>query len=497
LGTDNGVRHYFVDTTAVNGYKYYYAVTSYDKGSIPIDPKTGRRSTTQQDSLKIDPSECAKFVAVHSSGEIEKGKNVVVVRPEAKAGGYVDPKLAGTGIISQPQNTADGSIKVVTVVGDNIKQNHTYQVTFKDSLNTNKLRATASYSVKDLTSNKQLVTDQPLPIASDEQYQLVSEAGIKLNFLNNPAALKVDSLASGFTRENTFYGWTGLKIPYLKFTTYTGYTKLNNYISADIEVIFSDLGIDSSKAYYRKPSATGTPLYLPPLKTNFTIINKKTGEKIPFALKTYSGKSKDVGSENLGRFSFQYKGKKTDEIIILSHGEDVPADSLLPGWQISYVVSTGSDTLKPKVGDHVTYKLTKPFLSNDVFEFTTLAGSLDANKQKEDMDKIRVVPNPYIVTNKWEPRNPYSDGRGDRVIHFTHLPSNCTIRIFNVKGQLIKTLQHDAQGAGSNEQVPQYNGTLSWNMLSEDNLEISYGIYIFHVDAPGIGEKIGKFLVIK
>jgi hypothetical protein len=34
-------------------------------------------------------------------------------------------------------------------------------------------------------------------------------------------------------------------------------------------------------------------------------------------------------------------------------------------------------------------------------------------------------------------------------------------------------------------------------MLSKDNLDISYGIYIYHVDAPGIGEKIGKFVVIK
>jgi hypothetical protein len=34
-------------------------------------------------------------------------------------------------------------------------------------------------------------------------------------------------------------------------------------------------------------------------------------------------------------------------------------------------------------------------------------------------------------------------------------------------------------------------------MLSKDNLEISYGIYVYHVKAEGIGEKIGKFLVLK
>jgi len=122
---------------------------------------------------------------------------------------------------------------------------------------------------------------------------------------------------------------------------------------------------------------------------------------------------------------------------------------------------------------------------------------VDPNKAKADLDNIRVVPNPYIITNTWEPQNPYANGRGERDLHFTHLPPNCTIRIFNVKGQLVKTLEHEASGSGSQEQIPEYNGTLTWNMLSEDNLDISYGIYIYHVDAPGIGEKIGKFVVIK
>jgi len=33
--------------------------------------------------------------------------------------------------------------------------------------------------------------------------------------------------------------------------------------------------------------------------------------------------------------------------------------------------------------------------------------------------------------------------------------------------------------------------------LSKDNMEIAYGLYIYHVDAPGIGEHIDRFIVIK
>ena len=92
------------------------------------------------------------------------------------------------------------------------------------------------------------------------------------------------------------------------------------------------------------------------------------------------------------------------------------------------------------------------------------------------------------MTNSWEPENRYSSGRGERQLHFIHLPAKCKIRIFNTRGQLVKTLNHEAAID---------DGTEIWDMLSKDKLDISYGIYIYHVEAEGIGEKIGKFAVIK
>jgi hypothetical protein len=34
-------------------------------------------------------------------------------------------------------------------------------------------------------------------------------------------------------------------------------------------------------------------------------------------------------------------------------------------------------------------------------------------------------------------------------------------------------------------------------MRNKDGNEIPYGVYIYHVEAPGVGEKVGKFAVIK
>jgi hypothetical protein len=150
-----------------------------------------------------------------------------------------------------------------------------------------------------------------------------------------------------------------------------------------------------------------------------------------------------------------------------------------------------SDTGKvnPTAGDTLMLELNNPFLSQDVYEFTTHSKTIDKDLAKNQLHRIKVVPNPYIVTNWWETKNPYATGRGPRVIHFTHLPSKCTIRIFNIRGQLVDTIEHETENIA--------DGTAIWDLRTKDDLDIAYGVYIYHVEAPGIGNKIGKFAVIK
>ncbi|RKY55865.1 MAG: hypothetical protein DRP89_02445, partial [Candidatus Neomarinimicrobiota bacterium] len=71
---------------------------------------------------------------------------------------------------------------------------------------------------------------------------------------------------------------------------------------------------------------------------------------------------------------------------------------------------------------------------------------------------------------------------------FFHLPKDCTIRIYTLRGFLVDTIEHHGTAD---------NGMEAWDMLSKDGNEISYGIYLYHVDAPGVGEKVGRFAVIK
>ena len=115
--------------------------------------------------------------------------------------------------------------------------------------------------------------------------------------------------------------------------------------------------------------------------------------------------------------------------------------------------------------------------------------SLDNSLAKAELDKIKVVPNPYIVTHAGEERllSFQSSGRGEREIRFTYIPPGSKISIFTVRGELVKTLQSESL----------YVGDVFWNLRSEENIDVAFGVYVYVVDAPNIGTKIGKFALIK
>ncbi|MFQ5770916.1 MAG: hypothetical protein ACE5HX_10305, partial [bacterium] len=101
---------------------------------------------------------------------------------------------------------------------------------------------------------------------------------------------------------------------------------------------------------------------------------------------------------------------------------------------------------------------------------------------KSGLELVNVVPNPYKVVN------PQETAVRERMLKFTHLPSECTIRIFNVAGELIDTLHHNAFSPIASEEV--------WNLRSHENREVAPGLFFYHVQSA-LGDKTGKFVIIK
>ena len=150
-------------------------------------------------------------------------------------------------------------------------------------------------------------------------------------------------------------------------------------------------------------------------------------------------------------------------------------------WQFSI---TWSDSASPPApGDVYRYRVKKRFTQKDVFRFKTEPSGVSG--KDVNLDAVRVVPNPYLVYNVAELARP--NERTDRHLRFTHLPPKCTIKIYTIDGNLIKTIRHDSPGVGE----------VIWNMATDENLEISFGVYVYTVTTPGGKKKLGKFAVIR
>ncbi len=118
---------------------------------------------------------------------------------------------------------------------------------------------------------------------------------------------------------------------------------------------------------------------------------------------------------------------------------------------------------------------------NDVFEFTAPKAGYSDDKAKTDVEKINVFPNPYYGVN------PNEINKYQRYVTFNHLPSEATLRIFNLAGQLVKTVNKNDSS--------QY---AKWSLTNENGLPVASGVYIVYVDMPKIGKtKILKVAVIQ
>jgi len=105
------------------------------------------------------------------------------------------------------------------------------------------------------------------------------------------------------------------------------------------------------------------------------------------------------------------------------------------------------------------------------------------------LDEIIVVPNPYVnheYMARWNLAPDDTDPTGEKLC-FQNLPRDSVVRIYSLGGELVQTIYPNAEATG---------GDACWNLISRNDQIVVSGVYIYHVDSP-VGEKIGKFVIIK
>jgi hypothetical protein len=500
LGNNTGLRHSYTDSNnVINGQTYYYAVVSYDHGD---------------DSLKIAPTECSKNITVDPErNEVVLDVNTVEVVPRAPVAGFVTGSLAETGSsnnIIHHSGIATGDLKVDVVDHRRLEEDNEFIITFQEeptryTVEDKKMVENSFTAFLDqyIKLDHQNIKESSIRVRSTSGDQTFTE-GSDYEFL--PDEGKIQALSGGnmqdqqvyvaeytyfpivesrlldFEESNPFFD--GMKL-YARDkvlaldedrigwsqsagTNYVAVIKPfnnieENRVPADYEVRFFDTLVDSSS----RPNYGY-------IKTNFEVWDVTTG-KVPdkqrFVVLEVSSTEDSLWSPG-------------ERVIILEGDEGMKGT-----WEFTFNVPEGEEAIEPKEGDVFYISTSRPFSAQDVYSFKTKASAVDNKKATHDLDRIAVVPNPYVVTNVIEPldrQNPRD--RGPRRIYFSHLPQKCTIRIYTLTGELVDVLEHDSMIDDGKEY---------WDLTSRDNFPISYGVYIYHVDAGELGEKIGRFAVIK
>jgi hypothetical protein len=452
LGDDSGLQHSFIDTTVQNGQTYYYAVVSYDQGFMT--------TTVEGATLGIPPSECTSIIKVDINGNAKTDVNTAIITPRVPAAGYESPGF----LLAAVTGPGTGSVTGQILDPDSMRNAHAYKVIFSDSTAFHN-DPNPIFVVVDVTAADTLI--EPTRMATPTVVTQVKH-GFSLTIQNDQTVI-INRDSTGWAKGSTNY------VTESGFNSKFGQGALAlrriDY-PADFELRITQPGAGTLAL----PRST----FSSPNPSNVIVKNL---------------------TENRDSIAFVFFDENSDatldpgEALFIAVGDSLgkPATTFREA-KFTWSLALTKDTLiaevsqrAPQPGDVYRIKTKKPFRSGEYFGFMSSAARYSAQKASDELSKVSVVPNPYPGAASWEPATT-SVGRGERRIFFTHLPRECTIRIYNIAGRLVQKLEHNSSIADGEE---------PWNLVSRDGMDIAYGVYVYHVDAPGVGTTVGKFAVLK
>jgi hypothetical protein len=555
MGADSGLKYSFVDSTVENGRTYYYAVVSVDQGYH--SSFFGDGISEYENLAEISPTESAKLIEIDAFDRpINVGQNCAVVVPQAAAAGYLPARLNEEGI-QYPSGNSTAALNIDFLVPEDAnRENYTYEFSFTDD--NRYFIADSSYLEHGLTNGftlKNLTTNEVLTTVSGAGESLFSGValsgtlydGMRFSISNpvRPIPLAGDWLGNAAQRVRSTVDMS---------------LQLNGAldIPKDFEIRVGTIGVDTADGF--NAPITNFELFdvtnlNSPIRMVYSLTDGAAvvpgdtvrgmlspGDRVTVriapvlsftgrVLYTKSAWSFDIGLrprdedrmqeltdglvalyDSLGAYNVRGFGSRPFGPTLTINEYEAFVKTIKPWFEntldslnsipafaaflpsLSLPVETLEEILAineayiPRTNDTYYVKTAKPLTRADKIQFSVQGNELADTLDESLLDNIYTVPDPYVGVNNLERRNRLLSGRSERRIDFRNLPTNCTIKIFTVNGRLVKTLNH---------QAGTFDSIASWNMQSEDGLEVAFGVYIYHVDAPGIGEKIGRLSIIK
>ena len=483
LGDNSGLFHTFTDSNLVNGVEYWYSVSAYDRGN-------------QDDLLNPTPS------YMNAQGQSWHEKHTVRVTPGKIANDLSFGGLEATGGVCK------GVVRV-EVEDPDVLQNLDYIISF-DRVNTlidgESVMGMAASVLNEATGDT-LVNQQFLIDGSDEN--TISLDGLLIYLESPPPGIESMQWTKVAGDTCTFDWRTESKWPNLVPSGQAVGDEVESFddwrITVDLEGGVEALWLDSFSGDYSSQTQ-----HLPlksevitdpanPIDVTKNLILAEFQHGIPAEVRPmfYSPVGWDLVPGGLGYLSGSggWYEKHVDMIILEKIDVDPATGDTIPNY--IYMLTNNKpdtsinrdgeveiiDAVAPSNGDEFTLLTSKPFRPGITYRFNPLS-STNTTDADNPLEKVYVVPDPYVVTNAWE-----TNEFGKKLM-FTNLPSACTIKIYTILGEHVDTINHGGDTQTSSGQV-------FWNMRTRNDQFIAPGVYLYHAETPDGHETVGRFLVIK
>ena len=504
MGDDTGIKHSFTDMDVQNGRTYYYALVAYDYGMASIDEMaTGIPPAENNTIIELDANEYI----------LNLGRNVVEVTPSFNSAGYIKPEIE----INIQDIIGTGSIEVEILMESYLIPHSEYKLTFNNQIIDEYGRSfiiNNGFNLFKQTHILDLIYFENDSTYNGENfvlYELIGNGDFPIDFwsLNNSIPVLTD-IIDGFRIQINAIDtvsikneeWTNiesLEEPLIDFSHNKLVQSLNpwdisvnflyeseSYLTKPLYIAGAPITDENNEEYYINPWDPGAFRFLyeydeflipytATIETNFYVYNETLRDTLDFVIW-------DTNQDNIFNLV-------EDKIIIGTTKFDSTWNAEI--WDQSLTAfSVPYSSRVPGPGDKYEIIFDRPFWSTDTITIKVgKTDSLSIALLNDEMDNIKVVPNPYIATNLLEESifNPNFNQR--RKLMFTHLPSECKIKIYTVSGVFV-------------DQIDVYNNTNDgiayWDLLNNEGLEIAAGMYIFHVKSNLTKNvKMGKFAIIK
>jgi hypothetical protein len=521
FGANSGIKRYFQLTRdyvrdidkLYNGQEYYYVVTAYSRATVPGFLPA---------ALESDPT-------------------VLVARPKAVFGKTYAAGHGDTLTVVQTSGVSDGGALPI-VIDPAAANGNTYRITFADAGGGN-----TTWSLRNVTTGTDLLVGETNQ-TGDDNYKMV-EGGIYLKVTGPPPGMKDWQIPSG-QRRFTFadVGWGGLEgfdgsigwddpahyfastadravgahelvntllrlapatstvatnpnagnNPYGNWNVddaglHANYSYAYRYLrgatSAAARPEFAPFIVNAAAGYAYQDYKKGVPLSAwnveanPPTRLAVAIHENNVAGGLVDGKWWPPANATGVTQSTTRDFLFILKTPYTDATPDPAYvGLNILAQPLPVMWWVASNRRGGNDFFD---GDEFLILANHVNTPTTVFEYTVSSPAGGAALEKVSADKVGVFPNPYYAYN------PAETSRFARFVTFNNLPPVAKIRIFNLAGQLVRTIdKNDASQFAR------------WDLTNASTFPVASGMYIAHVEMklPADGStatKVLKFAVIQ